>query len=188
MRFSPAVLQHADARGGQRLTTALDLDALGSPAHLQIELNALRDDMALQGRRVARSLFIGPPGHGQALAAASLGRAVGLAVFRVDLSTVISKYIGETEKNLERLFGNAEAANAILFLDEADALFGRRTDVHDAHDRYANLEASCLVRELEEYRGPAILATSSRMHVDPAFLRRVRHVLYFHSPLRPPKT
>ena len=187
MQFSPGVLQHGDARVGQRLSTVVDLDALGPAPHLQSELNALRDDIAVRRRHASLSLFIGLPGNGQALAAASLGRAVGLPVFRVDLSAVISKYIGETEKNLDRIFDNAEAANAIVFFDEADALFGKRADVHDAHDRYGNVEVSYLLTKLEAYPGPAILVTSSRMNVDPAFLRRVQHVLYFDAPLHPPR-
>jgi len=186
MRFSPGVLQHGDARVGQRLSTVVDLQSLGAAPHLQSGLNALRDDIAVRPRRASLSIFIGLRGNGQALAAASLGSSVGLPVLRFDLSAVISKYIGETEKNLDRLFANAEAADALLFLDEADALFGKRTDVHDAHDRYANTEVSYLLRKLEAYSGPAILVISSRMNVDPAFLRRVQHVLYFHAPLHPP--
>jgi SpoVK/Ycf46/Vps4 family AAA+-type ATPase len=143
------------------------------------------------GRRLAMgkglmALFAGNSGTGKTMAADVMAGTLGLDLYKIDLSGVVSKYIGETEKNLDRLFANAEAANALLFLDEADALFGKRTDVHDAHDRYANTEVSYLLRKLEAYSGPAILVISSRMNVDPAFLRRVQHVLYFHAPLHPP--
>jgi SpoVK/Ycf46/Vps4 family AAA+-type ATPase len=187
MPFSPGVLQHGDARVGQSLSTVVDLRSLGAPAELQSGLEALRDEISVQRRRTSLSLFIGLPGNGQALAAASLGRAVGLRVLRVDLSAVISKYIGETEKNLDRVFSDAEAGNAMLFFDEADALFGSRTDVHDSHDRYANVELNYLLGKLEAFSGPAILGTSSQVNIDQALLRRVRHVLYFHVPLHPPK-
>src|SRR6516225_194707 len=104
MPFSPGIQQHGDARVGQTLSTVVDLHALGAPAQLQSGLTALRDELLLMPRRASLSLFIGLPGNGQALAAASLGRALGLPVLRVDLSAVISKYIGETEKNLDRVF------------------------------------------------------------------------------------
>ena len=187
MPFSPGIQQYGDARVGQTLSTVVDLHALGAPAQLQSGLTALRDELLLMPRRASLSLFIGLPGNGQALAAASLGRALGLPVLRVDLSAVISKYIGETEKNLEEVFGNAGRASAILFFDEADAIFGRRTDVQDSHDRYANVEMNCLLGKLEAFPGPAILATNSSVNIDPTLLRRVRHMLYFYAPLHPPR-
>jgi len=187
MPFSPGVQQYGDARVGQTLSTAVDLHSLGAPAQLQSGLTALRDELLLTPRRASLSLFIGLPGNGQALAAASLGRALGLPVLRVDLSAVISKYIGETEKNLDRVFGTAGRASAILFFDEADAIFGGRTDVQDSHDRYANVEVNYLLGKLEAFPGPAILGTSSRVDIDPTLLRRVRHVLYFYAPLHPPR-
>jgi hypothetical protein len=187
MQFTPGVVQHGDAYVGQRLGTLVDLHELGAPPDLLGSLEAVRDHIALQPVRPSHSLFVGAPGYGQALAAASLGKALSVPVFRIDLSAVVSRYIGETEKNLDRLFGQAEGANSILFLDEADALFGKRTDVHDAHDRYGNAEVAYVLQKLEAYAGPAILATSSRMNVDPAFLRRLRYVLYFHTSLQPPK-
>jgi SpoVK/Ycf46/Vps4 family AAA+-type ATPase len=187
MQFTPGVVQHGDAKVGQRLSTLVDLHELGAPPDLLGGLEAVRDHIALQPLRASHSLFVGAPGYGQALAAASLGKALSVPVFRIDLSAVVSRYIGETEKNLDRLFGQAEGANSILFLDEADALFGKRTDVHDAHDRYGNAEVAYVLQKLEAYAGPAILATSSRMNVGPAFLRRLRYVLYFHTPLQPPK-
>jgi SpoVK/Ycf46/Vps4 family AAA+-type ATPase len=187
MQFTPGVVQHGNADVGQRLSTLLDLHELGAPPDLLSDLEAVRDHLALQPPRASHTLFIGAAGYGQALAAASLGKALGVPVFRADLSTVVSRYIGETEKNLDRLFGQAESANSILFFDEADALFGNRTDVHDADDRYRNAEVACVLQKLEAYPGPAILATSSRTNGDPAFLRRLRYVLYFRAPLQPPK-
>jgi SpoVK/Ycf46/Vps4 family AAA+-type ATPase len=187
MQFTPGVVQHGDARVGQRLSTSVELHELGASPDLQRGLEALRDDIASQRLRASHSLFVGQPGNGQALAAASLGKAAAMPVLRIDLSAVVSRYIGETEQNLDRLFGHAGAGNAILFFDEADALFGRRTDVHDAHDRYGNAEVAHLLKKLEAYAAPAILATSPSTSVDPALLRRISRVLYFRSPLHPPK-
>lgn len=116
-------------------------------------------------------------------AAARSGVAEALAsdlqrdLFRVDLTAIVSKYIGETEKNLERVFELAQQAGAVLYFDEADALFGRRTDVKDAHDRYANLEVSALLQRIEGYEGLVILATNARTNIDPAFVRRLRHLV-----------
>jgi SpoVK/Ycf46/Vps4 family AAA+-type ATPase len=103
-------------------------------------------------------------------------------VYRIDLSRVVSKYIGETEKNLDRIFTAAEGANAILFFDEADALFGKRSEVKDAHDRYANIEIGYLLMKMEEFEGIAILATNLRRNMDDAFVRRVQHVVEFPFP------
>ena len=100
-------------------------------------------------------------------------------LYRVDLSKVIGKYIGETEKNLDRLFDAAESEGAILFFDEADALFGKRSEVKDAHDRYANIEISYFLQRLESFNGAAILATNKKENLDPAFLRRLRFVVHF---------
>jgi len=179
-------MQHGDPLG-QHLSTPIDLHDLGAPPELQGGLEAVRIDIALHRERASHSLFVGAPGNGQALAAASLGKAVGMPVFRIDLSAVMSRYIGETEKNVDRLFDQAVRANSILFFDEADALFGRRTDVHDAHDRYGNDDVAYLLRKLEAYAGPAILATSSRPDIHPATLRRLTYVLDFRTPLPPPK-
>jgi SpoVK/Ycf46/Vps4 family AAA+-type ATPase len=105
-----------------------------------------------------------------------------LDLFRIDLSAVVSKYIGETEKNLRRVFDRAEQGGAILFFDEADALFGKRTEVKDSHDRYANIEISYLLQRMEDYRGLAILATNLKSHLDAAFLRRLRFLVDFPHP------
>jgi AAA+ superfamily predicted ATPase len=129
-----------------------------------------------------RALFYGPPGTGKTLTATLLGRHTGKDVFRIDLSRVISKYIGETEKNLSRLFDKAEHKNWILFFDEADALFGKRTDIRDAHDKYANQEVAYLLQRIEGYNGLVILATNQRANVDEAFIRRFQTVIHFPVP------
>ena len=127
-------------------------------------------------------LFAGPSGTGKTLAAEVLANELELDLFRIDLSTVVSKYIGETEKNLRRVFDAAEEGGAILFFDEADALFGKRSEVKDSHDRYANVEISYLLQRMEAYRGLAILATNMKEALDPAFLRRLRFVVLFPFP------
>ncbi len=127
-------------------------------------------------------LFHGPPGTGKTLTASLLGKAFKLDVYRVDLSMVISKYIGETEKNLEKVFAKAENKNWILFFDEADALFGKRTGITDAHDKYANQEIAYLLQRLEDYPGLVILASNMRNNVDEAFTRRLQSIIYFAIP------
>ena len=111
-----------------------------------------------------------------------LGAELGLDLFRVDLATIVSKYIGETEKNLERIFTAADGSNAILFFDEADALFGKRSEVSDAHDRYANIEVAYLLQRMEAYPGAVILATNFRRNIDDAFVRRLDFVIDFPFP------
>ena len=128
------------------------------------------------------ALFAGPPGTGKTMASEAIAHELKLPLFRIDLSQVVNKYIGETEKNLKRLFDAADAADAILFFDEADALFGKRTEVKDAHDRYANLEISYLLERMERFKGLAILATNRRKDMDEAFLRRLRFVIEFPLP------
>jgi len=127
-------------------------------------------------------LFAGPSGTGKTMAAEIIANALGLDLYKIDLSGVVSKYIGETEKNLNRIFSAAENANAILFFDEADALFGKRSEVHDSHDRYANIEISYLLQKMEEYDGLAILATNLRQNLDEAFLRRLAFTVHFPFP------
>jgi hypothetical protein len=128
------------------------------------------------------ALFAGESGTGKTLAAEVLAHELGLDLYRIDLSATVSKYIGETEKNLRRVFAAAEAGGAVLLFDEADALFGKRGDVKDGHDRYANLEVAYLLQRMETYRGLAILTTNLRANVDRAFLRRLRFVLQFPFP------
>jgi hypothetical protein len=127
-------------------------------------------------------LFAGPPGTGKTMGAEILALRLGLPIYRIDLSQVVSKYIGETEKNLKRLFDLADISDTILFFDEADALFGRRSEVKDAHDRYANLEISYLLERMERFKGLAILATNRKKDLDEAFLRRLRYIVDFPMP------
>jgi SpoVK/Ycf46/Vps4 family AAA+-type ATPase len=144
----------------------------------------LRDEWGM-GKRVKpgyRALFYGPPGTGKTLTATLLGKTTGRPVFRIDLSRVVSKYIGETEKNLAGLFHKAEHKEWILFFDEADALFGKRTDIRDAHDKYANQEVAYLLQRIESYAGLVILATNQRGNVDDAFLRRFQASISFPLP------
>jgi len=132
--------------------------------------------------RGTTALFSGPPGTGKTMAAEVVAGQLGLDLFKVDLSLVISKYIGKTEKNLGRIFTAAAASDAILMFDEADALFGKRSEVRDSHDRYANVEVSYLLQQMEEYDGIAILATNLRQNLDHAFLRRLQFVVEFPFP------
>lgn len=187
MQSTPGSTQHRNVRFGQRLTSAFELHELGAPPDLQGGLETLRDRIRSERKGAVRSLFVGARDSGQALAAASLGKAVGMSVFRVDLSAVVSRHIGETEKSLDRIFEEVAGTDAILFFDEADAIFGKRSEVHDSHDRYANVEAGYLLQKLDANSAPAILATSSRTNIDPAFLRRLRHVIHFDAPLHPPR-
>ncbi|MCC7362775.1 MAG: ATP-binding protein [Dehalococcoidia bacterium] len=128
------------------------------------------------------ALFAGPSGTGKTMAAEVLANELALPLYRIDLATVVSKYVGETEKNLRRIFDAAEEAGAILLFDEADALFGKRSDVRDSHDRYANIEVSYLLQRMESYAGLAILTTNMKQALDAAFLRRLRFVVHFPFP------
>lgn len=124
-------------------------------------------------------LFHGPTGTGKTLAAALIGKQTGMPVYRVDLSAVFSKYIGETEKNIERLFKNAESKDWILFFDEADALFGKRTNIKDAHDKYANADIAYLLQRIDDCKGIVILATNLKQNIDNPFIRRLQFVFDF---------
>lgn len=128
------------------------------------------------------ALFTGPSGTGKTMAAEVLANELALDLYRIDLSQVVSKYIGETEKNLARVFDAAEAGGAILLFDEADALFGKRSEVKDSHDRYANIEIGYLLQRMEAYRGLAILTTNMKSALDEAFLRRIRFIVHFRFP------
>jgi hypothetical protein len=139
------------------------------------------------GRKLASSagvtvLFAGPPGTGKTMAAEVIAGELGLELYKIDLSTVVNKYIGETEKNLSRIFDEAATSNAILFFDEADAVFGKRSEVKDAHDRYANIEVSYLLQRMETYDGVTILATNLRANLDDAFTRRLQFAVDFPFP------
>ncbi len=124
-------------------------------------------------------LFAGERGAGQALAAQTIAKQLGMDLVRVDLSAVVSKYIGETEKNLRRIFDAAEIQDSVLFFDEADALFGKRSEVKDSHDRYANIDISYLMQRMEAFSGLAILATNRTPAAADGFMRRFRHVVPF---------
>ena len=129
-----------------------------------------------------RSLFYGPPGTGKTLAATLLGKKNNMDVYRIDLSMIVSKYIGETEKNLARVFDLAENRNWILFFDEADALFGKRTSTNTSNDRHANQEVAYLLQRIEDFPGMVILATNLRSNIDEAFSRRFQSAVYFSMP------
>lgn len=139
------------------------------------------------GRKLTSSsgvtvLFAGEPGTGKTMSAEVVARELGLELYKIDLSGVVSKYIGETEKNLEQIFTEAQNSNAILFFDEADSIFGKRSEVKDAHDRYANLEISYLLQRMEAYDGVTVLATNLRANLDEAFTRRLQFVVDFPFP------
>jgi SpoVK/Ycf46/Vps4 family AAA+-type ATPase len=129
-----------------------------------------------------RSLFFGPPGTGKTLTATLLGKYTELDVYRIDLSMIVSKYIGETEKNLANIFDQAMNKRWILFFDEADALFGKRTATSSSNDRYANQEVSYLLQRIEDYPGVIILATNLKSNIDEAFARRFQSMIYFSMP------
>lgn len=176
------------------LTTELDWDDLAQPPEVLGRIRGLAawvkqprgsvDDChsGLPSKPGYSALFHGPPGTGKTLAATLIGASVEADVYRVELSTIISKYIGETEKNLANLFDLAESNDWILFFDEADSLFGKRTQVQNSHDRHANLEASYLLQRIEEFPGVVIFATNRKSNIDEAFLRRFRTVICFAMP------
>jgi SpoVK/Ycf46/Vps4 family AAA+-type ATPase len=154
---------------------------------LLLQARVLDDWRFLAGRpgaRGVRALFAGPPGTGKTLSAEVMAGALAVDLLVVDLSRVVSKWIGETEKNLAEVFEAAERSRAVLLFDEADALFGKRTEVSDAHDRYANLETAYLLARLERFEGLAILSTNLRQNLDSAFTRRLEFILDFDPPGR----
>ena len=150
--------------------------------HSSIVYGAWRFEEKLSLGRGLNVLFCGPPGTGKTMAAEVIASDLGVPLLKIDLSQIVSKYIGETEKNLRQLFDQASSANAILFFDEADALLGKRSDVKDAHDRYANTEIAYLLQRMEEYAGIAILTTNLRQNIDAAFTRRMRFIVDFPFP------
>jgi SpoVK/Ycf46/Vps4 family AAA+-type ATPase len=177
----------------RKISTELTWDELVLSPQTREQLDELkewltkRDEIKKWGiskrtKKGYRALFFGPPGTGKTLAANLLGRHTNTEVFLVDLSLVVSKYIGETEKNLSLLFDKAQNKNWILFFDEADALFGKRTNVRDAHDKYANQEVSYLLQRVEDFPGLVILASNLKGNIDEAFLRRFQSVIHFPLP------
>lgn len=178
----------------QYITTPLEWDDLVLPAETWAQIRDIENwinhhhtlfnewGMSRHLKPGYRALFYGAPGTGKTLTATLLGKFTQRDVFRVDLSLVVSKYIGETEKNLAQLFDKAHAKNWILFFDEADALFGKRTETRDAHDRYANQEVAYLLQKIEEFDGLVILASNLKSNIDPAFSRRFQAMIHFPMP------
>lgn len=180
----------------EKIESARSFDELVLPAEALQQLREIASQVEQRGHvyeqwgfgtKLSRgkgisALFAGPSGTGKTMAAEVLARHLQLDLYRIDLANVISKYIGETEKNLKRVFDAAEESGAILFFDEADALFGKRSEVRDSHDRYANIEINYLLQRMEDYRGLAILATNRKSLLDQAFLRRLRFLVDFPFP------
>ncbi|WP_322044096.1 ATP-binding protein [Paraburkholderia sp. J67] len=190
-RFQPS---YGGEFPAQRISTKLSWSDLVLPAHVRDDVAEIRawiehrgtlmDDwgLARQIKPGFRSLFYGPPGTGKTLTATLLGKSTGLDVYRVDLSLVVSKYIGETEKNLSRVFDHAERQNWILFFDEADALFGKRGSGSGANERYANQEVAYLLQRVEDFPGVVILASNLKGNIDEAFARRFQSMIHFPLP------
>ncbi len=176
------------------IETHLDWDQLILPSYTLEQLEEIRDwikhgntlledwEMNQKLKPGFTSLFYGPPGTGKTFSACLLGKYCGCDVYKIDLSLIISKYIGETEKNLAKIFDMAEHKGWILFFDEADALFGKRTKVSDAHDRYANQEVSYLLQRIEDFNGVVILASNFKTNIDAAFTRRFQSMISFAMP------
>ena len=166
-------------------THALLLEIVDHIERREEVLESVGGARAQAGDRGVKALFSGPPGTGKTLAAEVLAGTLGYPLLRVDLSSVVSKWVGETEKLLSRLFDAAEQAPCLLLFDEADALFGSRSDVKDAQDRFANLEVSYLLQRLESFQGVAVLTTNIKRNIDEAFLRRFTAVVEFPFPEAP---
>lgn len=186
-RFSmdfPAEPIETDMEWSDLVLPATTLQQIREIEHWILHNDTLLHDWGMKKRVKPgyRALFYGPPGTGKTLTATLLGKETGKQVFRIDLSRIISKYIGETEKNLSRLFDKAENKNWILFFDEADALFGKRTDIRDAHDKYANQETAYLLQRIESHNGLIILASNKRGNLDEAFSRRFQSIINFPMP------
>ena len=181
----------------QHVTTDLTWDDLVLPDQTQKQIHelvtwinhgdSLLNEFGMRGKIKPgyRALFHGPPGTGKTLTASLLGKSTGRDVYRVDLSMVVSKYIGETEKNLAKLFERAKNKDWILFFDEADALFGKRTNTRDAHDKYANQEVAYLLQRIEMFDGLTILASNFKTNIDEAFMRRFQASIHFPMPQAP---
>jgi hypothetical protein len=180
----------------ERIEPVFDLDEVVLPADRQQQLVEIVDNIRLAphvldgwkfrdqlpyGRGVT-ALFFGPSGTGKTMAAIGIARRLGVQLLRLDLSRMVSKYIGDTEKNIDRVFTDAQRSGSAILIDEADALLGKRSEVKDAHDRYANIEVAYLLQRMESYEGLAILTTNMRQNLDPAFLRRIRFILDFPRP------
>ncbi len=180
----PARLIRTELAWNDLALPAATLDQLEEIKHWVLHSRTLLHDWGMRHRLRPgfTSLFHGPPGTGKTLSACLLGKHCGCDVYKVDLSMIVSKYIGETEKNLARVFDLAEHKRWILFFDEADALFGKRTRVDDSHDRFANQEISYLLQRIEDFDGVVILASNFKANIDDAFLRRFQSVVHFPIP------
>jgi len=154
-----------------KIASRVPLEDLALPA------NRLAQLKAFAAQRTGAMLLTGPSGTGKTLAAEVVAGTIGRDLMRVDVSRVVSRYIGETEKNLDRVFAMAAASGGVLFFDEADALFGKRSNVKTSNDRYADIEVGYLLQKIESYRGLVILAAGMRQDIDPAVVRRLRHVV-----------
>jgi hypothetical protein len=179
-----------------RIEPIFSLDQVVLPPDRKQQLNEIVDNVRLAPRvldgwkfrdqlpygRGVSALFFGSSGTGKTMAAMGVARRLGIQMLRLDLSRVVSKYIGDTEKNIDRVFTDAQRSGAAILIDEADALFGKRSDVKDAHDRYANIEVAYLLQRMEAYDGLAILTTNMRKNLDPAFMRRLRFIIEFPRP------
>jgi hypothetical protein len=188
---SPSLEAHA-----KKMRTRYRWEDLVLPEYVTEQLREIRNavrfrtrvhaDWGFEGKfslgRGLTALFSGPSGTGKTMAAEVLATDLELELFKIDLSQVVSKYIGETEKNLERIFSEAESANGILLFDEADALFGKRSEVKDSHDRYANIEINYLLQRLEQFEGIVVLTTNMLKNLDPAFTRRIQYTVEFPVP------
>ena len=159
-----------------RVITSLSIQKSCSPVQQEALLEMI--ERKKKGFNVL-AVFAGDDRTGKLKVVRALAKELNADLYRIDLSAVVSKYIGETEKNLRKLFDAAEEGGAILFFDEADALFGKRTEVKDSHDRYANVEINYLLQRMESYKGIAILASNVKSNLDSAFLRRLRFVVSF---------
>jgi AAA+ superfamily predicted ATPase len=198
-RFLSACKQVASegiSRLAERVEPVFSLDDVVLPQDRKDQLTEIVDNVLLSERvlgdwafgeqlpygRGVTALFHGPSGTGKTMAALAVARKLGIQILRIDLSRVVSKYIGETEKNIDRVFEDAQRSGSALLIDEADALLGKRSEVKDAHDRYANIEVAYLLQRMEAYEGLAILTTNLRQNLDAAFLRRLRFVIDFPRP------
>jgi SpoVK/Ycf46/Vps4 family AAA+-type ATPase len=171
----------------QRITTSHDWDDVALDPSIRRQVEDIVPRAKERSPTGFRALFSGPSGTGKTLAAALLGKATGLPVYRIDLEEVVSKWIGETEKNLAILFDRARQEDWILYFDEADALFGKRTEARDANDRAANQQVAYLLQRIEDFPGIVILATHLRSNLDEAFARRLQSIIRFHLPDAEPR-
>jgi SpoVK/Ycf46/Vps4 family AAA+-type ATPase len=179
----------------QRLPTAATWADLAAAPPVLAQLRQIATEASVRFRGVTptgrsgsiTALFAGRRGTGKTVAAQVLANSLQIELYRIDLSQVVSKYIGETEKNLRHIFDAAERGNWLLFFEEADALFGTRNEVMDSHDRYANIEIAYLLECMERLKGLAVLATNRKKDLDDAFLRRLHYVVEFPSPYPPPR-